>query len=113
LILKNFALRLFLWDELVWPSSRAIYFASGPDEQFLEQVGVLTRPLYTFYGDMAQGMAMTQIAAFRDYDQKDRRNGLLHKVRTHFFWNTAIWRMARALSLSCTMQSPSQTTMFP
>ena len=62
---------LLFWDELVWPSSRGIYIASGPDEQFLEQAGVLTRPSFTFYGDVSHGMAMTQIAAFRDYDRKE------------------------------------------
>lgn len=27
---------LLFWDQLVWPSSRAIHFASGADELFLE-----------------------------------------------------------------------------
>src|SRR3989442_5161137 len=48
---------LLFWDRLVWPSSRAIHIASGPDEQFLESAGVLRRPDYTFNGDAAQGIA--------------------------------------------------------
>lgn len=44
-----------LWDRLVWPTSRAIYFVSGPDEEFLEQAGILSRPDYTVWGDAAQG----------------------------------------------------------
>ena len=60
---------LLFWDKLVWPSSRALHIASGPDEQFLESEGVLSRPSFTFNGDIAQGMAMTQIAAFSQLDQ--------------------------------------------
>lgn len=59
------------WDRLVWPSSRAIHFASGPDEQFLEQTGVLTRPEYTVWGDAAQGIAKGQIQAFSDFDTRE------------------------------------------
>lgn len=59
---------LLFWDRLVWPSSRAVHFASGPDEVFLESTGVLTRPEYTVYGDVAQGMARGQIQAYRDLE---------------------------------------------
>lgn len=59
---------LLFWDELVWPSSRAIYFGSGPDEQFLENAKILTRPDYTYNGDGAQGILKGQIQAFKDRD---------------------------------------------
>lgn len=59
---------LLFWDELVWPSSKAIHFASGPDEQFLESAKILTRPDYTYNGDAAQGILRGQIQAFRDRD---------------------------------------------
>ncbi len=62
---------LLYWDMLVWPSSRAIHFASGPDEQFLEKTGVMSRPDYTFYGDAAQGIAKSQIQAFLDLDKSE------------------------------------------
>jgi hypothetical protein len=62
---------LLYWDKLVWPSSRAIPFASGPDEQFLETEGVLSRPDYTFYGDAAQGIAKSQIQAFLDLEKSE------------------------------------------
>jgi Family of unknown function (DUF6236) len=75
---------LFFWDQLVWPSSRAIYFASDPDERFLEDAGILTRPSYTFNGDMAQGMAMTQISAFRDYDQREPEKWALAQGENSF-----------------------------
>ncbi len=47
---------LLFWDKLVWPSSRALHFVSGPDEQFLESAEILERPEYTYYGDAAQGI---------------------------------------------------------
>lgn len=61
---------LFFWDHLVWPSSRAIYLASGPDEKFLEEAGILTRPDYTFNGDGATGLALGQIQAFNDLNSR-------------------------------------------
>lgn len=62
---------ILFWDKLVWPSSRAIYFASGPDEQFLESAGILSRPDYTVWGDGAQGIAAGQILAFNDLDKRE------------------------------------------
>lgn len=62
---------LLFWDRLVWPSSRAIHIASGQDASFLESEGILSRPEYTFYGDMAQGMAKSQIQAFIERDQSE------------------------------------------
>lgn len=55
---------LLLWDRIVWPSSRVIHFASGPDETFLEQEGILSRPDFTVWGDAAQGILAGQINAF-------------------------------------------------
>jgi hypothetical protein len=48
-----------------------VFFASGPDENFLEQAGVLVRPEYSFPGDLAQGFVRTQIQAFLDLDQRE------------------------------------------
>ncbi|MDC7700189.1 DUF6236 family protein [Vogesella indigofera] len=62
---------LLFWDKLVWPSSRSIHFASGPDEIFLESAGILTRPDYTFDGDGATGIALGQIQAFIDFNEKN------------------------------------------
>lgn len=62
---------LLLFDDLVWPSSRTILLASGPDEQFLERVGVLTRPDYTFNGDAVHALAKAQSQAFIDLDARD------------------------------------------
>lgn len=62
---------LLYWDKLVWPSSRVIHFASGPDEQFLELAGVMSRPDYTFNGDAAQGIAKSQIHAFLDLEKSE------------------------------------------
>lgn len=62
---------LLFWDRLVWPSSRAIHFASGPDETFLESAGILSRPEYTFNGDGAQGIARGQIQAYQDLERSE------------------------------------------
>jgi hypothetical protein len=62
---------LLFWDKLVWPSSRAIHFASSPDEEFLQSARVLTRPDYTFNGDAAQGIGRGQIQAYLDCEQSE------------------------------------------
>lgn len=62
---------LLFWDRLVWPSSRAIHFSSGPDETFLESAGILTRPEYTFNGDGAQGIARGQIQAYQELERSE------------------------------------------
>ena len=61
---------LLFWDRLVWPSSRAFHIGSGPDELYLESIGVLNRPDYTFNGDVAAGMAAGYVKAFQDLNQK-------------------------------------------
>jgi Family of unknown function (DUF6236) len=62
---------LLFFDRLVWPSSRIVYFGSGPDELFLEQCNVLTRPDYTMGGEFVQGIAHGQFKAFIDLDTKE------------------------------------------
>ncbi|KAF0231301.1 MAG: hypothetical protein FD175_1170 [Beijerinckiaceae bacterium] len=62
---------LLFWDQLVWPSSRAIHFASGPDEKFLEAAGILSRPDFTVWGDGASGIAAGQIQAFIEHNERE------------------------------------------
>jgi len=77
---------LLFWDRLVWPSSRAIYFASSQDEQFLEGAGILSRPDYTFNGDGATGIALGQIQAFNDLNAKDPGRWSLAQGENSFQW---------------------------
>ncbi|TCJ25510.1 hypothetical protein E0X81_06525 [Halomonas sp. GDM18] len=60
---------LLFWDKLIWPSSKAIYLSSSPDEEFLESTGILERPSFTVYGDGAQGLLKTQINAYNHYEE--------------------------------------------
>lgn len=62
---------LLFWDRLVWPSSRAIHFASNDDELYLESTKILTRPDYTFDGDIAQGVARSQLKAYQDLERAE------------------------------------------
>jgi hypothetical protein len=62
---------LLFWDRLVWPSSRQMHFASGPDEAFLEGEGILTRPDYTFDGSQSIAIARGQIKAYQDLDRSE------------------------------------------
>lgn len=62
---------LLFWDKLVWPSSRAVYFGSNEHEVYLEELGVLSRPEYTFNGAMSESILRSQIQAFLDLDKKE------------------------------------------
>jgi hypothetical protein len=81
---------LLFWDRLVWPSSRAIHFASGPDETFLESAGILTRPEYTFYGDAAQGIAKGQIQAYQDLEHTEPGVWALAQGENSFLFNEGL-----------------------
>jgi hypothetical protein len=62
---------LLFWDQLAWPTSRAIHIANGPDEQFLQDAGVMFRPEFTFDGDGAQGLLRTYLQAFDELDKNE------------------------------------------
>lgn len=81
---------LLFWDRLVWPSSRAIHFASGPDEQFLESAGILARPEYTFNGDVAQGIARGQFQAYQDLERNDPGNWALSQGENSLLWKEGL-----------------------
>lgn len=77
---------LLFWDQLVWPSSRAIHFASGPDALFLESAGILTRPEYTFDGDGAQGIARSQFQAYLDRERAEPGHWALSQGENSLLW---------------------------
>lgn len=77
---------LLFWDRLVWPSSRAVHFASGPDEAFLEDAGILSRPEYTVFGDVAQGIARGQIQAYQDLERSQPGAWALAQGENSLLW---------------------------
>jgi hypothetical protein len=81
---------LLFWDRLVWPSSRAIHFASGLDEAFLENEGILSRPEYTVWGDGAQGIAKGQIQAFQDLERAEPGVWALAQGESSFLWKDGL-----------------------
>jgi hypothetical protein len=82
---------LLFWDKLVWPSSRAIYFVSGPDETFLESAGILIRPEYTFNGDVAQGIAKGQIQAYQDLERAEPGVWALAQGENSLLWREGLF----------------------
>lgn len=78
---------LLFWDQLVWPSSNAIHLVSNTDESFLESARTLIRPNYTYYGDMAQGIARGQVQAFKDLEIAEPGIWALAQGENSFLWN--------------------------
>jgi hypothetical protein len=64
---------LLFWDQIVWPSSRLIYVDGGPDSEYLESAGVLSRPDYSVDGCAAQGMLAGVLAAHQDLSRENPR----------------------------------------
>lgn len=81
---------LLFWDKLVWPSSRAIYFASGPDEEFLESAKILVRPDYTYQGDGAQGIVKGQFQAYRDHEQAEPGVWAMSQGENSLLWKDGV-----------------------
>lgn len=82
---------LLFWDRLVWPSSRAIHFASNQDERFLQAAGVLKRPDYTFDGDAVQGIARGQMQAFFDRERSEPGAWALAQGENSLLWRDGIF----------------------
>jgi hypothetical protein len=77
---------LLLFGQMVWPSSRNIFIGGGgPDVEFLERAGVLTRPSYRFNGDVAQSLVKMQIQAFADLDAREPGKWSLAQGENSFF----------------------------
>lgn len=71
--LDPISLRMWLlfWDKLVWPTSRGIHFEAPPEVEVLIAEGVITRPSYTFNGDMVQGVIKSYIQAFTEHENAE------------------------------------------
>jgi Family of unknown function (DUF6236) len=71
--LQELRFSLLFWDKLVWPQSSIVNLDSSPDEQFLEQAGILTKPRYGFAGTMhvAHLVAETHMQAFLDLEKTE------------------------------------------
>lgn len=81
---------LLFWDRLVWPSSRLVYFGSGPDEQFLEGAGILARPEYNLSNDGAQAIARGQFQAYKDLERNEPGNWALSQGESSLLWKEGL-----------------------
>ena len=98
---------LLFWDELAWPTSNLIHVAGGPDETFLEEAGVLSRPRMQMYGTFAGSAAMSEphLAAFKKLDDESPGKWCLATGERSFNWtqmpltetNAAVLELHRAI----------------
>jgi hypothetical protein len=72
------------WDKLAWPTNNFLHIQSGPDAEFLEKVGVLSRPLFRFSGSDVDIMLNTQVQAWRDLDANNPGNWALSQGENSF-----------------------------
>lgn len=98
---------LLFWDELAWPTSNLVHVAGGPDETFLEEVGVLSRPRMLMSGAFsgADVMALPHLAAFKRLDNEAPGKWCLATGASSFNWaqmpltetNAAVLELYRAI----------------
>lgn len=98
---------LLFWDELAWPTSNLIHIAGGPDETFLEEAGVLSRPRMHMSGTFAGSAAMSEphLAAFKSLDDEYPGKWCLATGERSFNWaqmpltdtNAAVFELYRAI----------------
>ena len=98
---------LLFWDELAWPANNLIYVAGGPDETFLEEAGVLSRPRMLMSGTFSGSdiVSKPHLAAFKNLDDKDPGKWCLATGERSFNWaqmpltetNTAVLELYRAI----------------
>ena len=98
---------LLFWDELAWPANNLIYVAGGPDETFLEEAGVLSRPRMLMSGTFSGSdiVSKPHLAAFKNLDDKEPGKWCLATGERSFNWaqmpltetNTAVLELYRAI----------------
>jgi len=104
---------LLFWDRLVWPASRSIHIAGGPDEEFLESAGILGRPEYTFNGDIAQGLAMSQVKAFADLDREEPGVWAMSRGDRSFQWKEGFFEEGAGAYVELVRAVPIPTPDVP
>lgn len=61
---------LMFWDKLVWPGMGLIRMEGTTDDQYLEQVGVLERPVYRLAGPVHEVVLNSQLIALSEREAK-------------------------------------------
>ncbi len=98
---------LLFWDELAWPTSNLIHVTGGPDDTFLEEAGVLSRPRVLMSGTFSGSDVMSEphLAAFKSLDEKEPGKWCLATGERSFNWtqmpltdtNAAVLDLYRAI----------------
>jgi hypothetical protein len=80
---------LLFWDRLAWPKSRVVAIQSDADAQFLEDIGIMTRPLVEARtaGIVADLFAAGHFHAFLDLDRKEPGAWALAQGENSFLLN--------------------------
>lgn len=78
--LDDYELRraILFWDRLLWPLSNGLHIDGGTDAEFLEETGVLKRPVYRGTGDVSRLLADAYIKAFDDMEEAEPGSWALH-----------------------------------
>jgi Family of unknown function (DUF6236) len=115
LLVKSFSLdlqeirfALLFWDRLAWPLMWIFGPDCSPDEQFLIDAGILSRPKAPYYdGDIADIVAYSQVHAFLEIEQREPglwvlaqgENSLLLKNRVLEVGRGALIELHRAIPI--------------
>ena len=86
---------LLFWDRLVWPRNRLICLDGGPNEDYLESLGVLERPEISinFSGrvDLCDYFGKMHISFFNKMNRQEPNKWSLASGDGSFLWNNNIF----------------------
>ena len=82
---------LLFWDRLVWPKNRLIFLGGGPNEEYLESLGVLERPEISinFSGkiDICEIFGKTHVSFFNRLNSQEPDKWSFASGENAFLWS--------------------------
>ena len=99
---------LLFWDKLLWPKSNLIYLEGGPDENYLEKIGVLERPYIKVSesGDLVNLFATSYISFFNSLNNEHPGQWSLASGEDAFFWDNNPTNKLNSLQLNLMQAVP-------
>ena len=82
---------LLFWDRLVWPKNRLIFLGGGPNEEYLESLGILERPEITISLsgeiDLCEFFGKMHVSFFNKLNSKEPDKWSFASGNNAFLWD--------------------------
>lgn len=75
---------VLFWDKMVWPASKGIHIAGGIESAFLEDEGILSRPLFSVDGMADIGLLEAYVQSYEALERASPGQWVLSEASTGF-----------------------------